>query len=231
MSTTDGRATSKVSDDPPFQSLKPLIEPPLLGPVALAAFRERPPSGPSRASSLPLSSTCREGGLGKRGPKQIPTVLKELHGNPGKRRLPENEPEGVGDLWAPPAYMDEEQRAQWNYGVDHAPPGLLTGTDRDIFGAWVCACVEYRKAVLEVRKIGQVVKTKDGNAIQNPFLGIMNRQAVLMNRLGAELGFSPAARASLGSAAPAFGDGPGRRIRGESELDRYLAIKPDVLDS
>jgi hypothetical protein len=45
-------------------------------------------------------------------------------------------------------------------------------------------------------------------------MSIMNRQAVLMNRLGAELGFSPAARASLGGAAPAFGDGPGRRIRG-----------------
>jgi hypothetical protein len=59
----------------------------------------------------------------------------------------------------------------------------------------------------------------------------MNRQALLMNRFGAEIGFSPAARASLGSSAPAFGDGPGRRIRGESELDRYLAQKPDKLDS
>jgi phage terminase small subunit len=76
-----------------------------------------------------------------------------------------------------------------------------------------------------------VVKTRDGNAIQNPYLGIMNRQAMLISRFGAELGFSPAARASLGSAAPAFGDGPGRRIRGESELDRYLALKRDKLNS
>jgi hypothetical protein len=28
----------------------------------------------------------------------IPTVLKKLHGNPGKRPLPVDEPEGVGDL-------------------------------------------------------------------------------------------------------------------------------------
>jgi P27 family predicted phage terminase small subunit len=168
--------------------------------------------------------------MGKRGPKKIPTVLKELHGNPGKRPLPVDEPEGVGDLWAPPAYIDEEQREQWNYVVDHAPPGLLTGTDREILATFVNACVEYQRAVLEVRKIGQVVKTRDGNAVQNPFLGIMNRQALLLARFGAELGFSPAARASLGAAAPAF-DGTGRRIRGESELDRYLALKPDVLDS
>jgi P27 family predicted phage terminase small subunit len=181
--------------------------------------------------------------MGKRGPKRIPTVLKVLHGNPGKRPTPVDEPEGVGDLSAPPAYMDEEQRAQWHYALNRAPPGLLTGTDRDIFAAWVNACVEYQKAVLEVRKLGQVVKTgvvtdkngntSGGNAIQNPYLSIMNRQAMLMSRFGAELGFSPAARASLGSAAPDFGDGPGtgrRRRAGQSELDRYLALKPDKLN-
>jgi len=166
----------------------------------------------------------------KRGPKVKPLLLRQLHGHPSHRPIPVDEPEGVGDLWAPPAYMDDEQRAQWHYALQRAPPGLLTDTDRDIFACWVNACVEYRKAVLEVRAIGQVVKTRDGNAIQNPFMGIMNRQALLMNRFGAELGFSPAARASLGSGAPDF-HGPGRKIRGESELDRYLALKPDVLDS
>jgi P27 family predicted phage terminase small subunit len=170
--------------------------------------------------------------MGKRGPKKIPTVLKELHGNPGKRALPVDEPDGVGDLWAPPAWFDDEQRDQWNYAIDHAPPGLLTGTDREVLVVWVVACVEHAKAAQEVRKLGQVVKTKDGNAIQNPFLPIVNRQALIMLKAGSEMGFSPAARASLGSAAPAFGDGPGRRrIRGESELDRYLALKPDKLDA
>jgi P27 family predicted phage terminase small subunit len=166
------------------------------------------------------------------GRKPAPAILKELHGNPGKRALPIDEPEGVGDLWSPPSYMDDEQRDQWHYAVDHAPPGLLTGTDRDILAAWCNACVEYARAVVEVRKIGQVVKTKDGNAIQNPFLGIMNRQATLMVKLGSELGFSPAARASLGSRAPEFPhDAPtgGRRpIKGG--LAGYLEQKPDSLN-
>ena len=104
----------------------------------------------------------------KRGPRKQPTMLRELHGNPGRRPLPVDEPEGVGDLWAPPAYMDDEQRAQWAYALERAPPGLLTGTDRDIFACWVNACVEYERAVFEVRNLGQVVKTRDGNAIQNP---------------------------------------------------------------
>lgn len=166
------------------------------------------------------------------GRKPAPLVLKELHGNPGKRALPVDEPEGVGDLWSPPAYMDDEQRAQWHYAVDHAPPGLLTGTDRDILAAWCNACVEYARAVLEVRKIGQVVKTKGGNAIQNPFMGIMNRQAMLMVKLGSELGFSPAARASLGSRAPEFPhDAPsGSRRPIKGGLAGYLEQKPDVLN-
>ena len=167
------------------------------------------------------------------GRKPTPTVLRALHGNPRQHAMPTDESEGVGDLWSPPAYMDDEQREQWNYAVDHAPPGLLTGTDRDILAAWCNACVEYARAVVEVRKIGQVVKTKDGNAIQNPFLGIMNRQALLMVKLGSELGLSPAARASLDSRAPEFPhDAPtgGRRpIKGG--LAGYLEQKPDRLDS
>jgi P27 family predicted phage terminase small subunit len=166
--------------------------------------------------------------MGKRGPRRIPTLLKELHGNPGKRALPDDEPQGVGDLWAPPTWFDDEQREQWRYALDRAPPGLLTGTDRAIFTVWVVACVEYARAVQEVRALGQVVKTKDGNAIQNPYLSIMNKQALLMSRFGSEMGFSPAARASLGAAAPEFN---GTRRNGLSELDEYIAAKPDKLDS
>jgi hypothetical protein len=42
---------------------------------------------------------------------------------------------------------------------------------------WVVACVEHARAAAEVRRMGQVVKTKDGKAINNPYLGIVNRQA------------------------------------------------------
>lgn len=166
------------------------------------------------------------------GRKPVPTALRELHGNPGRRPMPVDEPEGVGDIWAPPTYMDERQRLQWDYAVAHAPPGLLTGTDREILAIWVNACVEYARAVEQVRSMGQVVKTKDGNAIQNPFMGIMNRQAMVMLKAGSEMGFSPAARASLGAHAPEFNDGPtaGRTRSIKGGLDAYLEHKPDSLN-
>lgn len=168
------------------------------------------------------------------GRKRVPTVLRELHGNPRDHAMPTDEPEGVGDLWSPPAWFDDEQREQWHYAIDHAPPGLLTGTDREVLAIWCVACVEHAKAAQEVRKLGQVVKTKDGNAIQNPFLPIVNKQAMIMLKAGSEMGFSPAARASLGSAAPEFNNGAttgrsGRPIKGG--LAGYLELKPDKLDS
>jgi P27 family predicted phage terminase small subunit len=162
------------------------------------------------------------------GRKPVPGVLRRLHGNPRQHKMPANEPEGVGDIWAPPAYMDDAQREQWDHVVAHAPPGLLTGTDRDILAAFVNAVVEYNRAVVQVRSMGQVVKTKDGNAIQNPFLGIMNRQALLIAKFGSEMGFSPASRASLGARAPEFSHETGARRTIRGSLATFAESNPDA---
>lgn len=156
-------------------------------------------------------------------------MLARLHGNPSKLALPDDEPEGVGVLWAPPPWMDDEQRAQWNYAVEHAPLGLLTETDREVLIVWVSASVEHARAVQEVRKMGQVVKTRDGNAIQNPFLPIMNKQAIIMMNAGDRMGFSPSSRAALGRAGMEMSSARGQ-IAG-SRLSTYLDSKPDRLDN
>ena len=72
--------------------------------------------------------------MAKTGPKTTPTHLRLLHGNPSKLPLPIDEPEGVGVLWSPPDWFDDEQRAQWHYAIENAPPGLLTATDREVPG-------------------------------------------------------------------------------------------------
>lgn len=168
----------------------------------------------------------------KRGAKPVPAALRALHGNPRDHAMPTDVPEGQGALWAPPEFFNEDQRAQWHYALDHAPPGLLTATDREILAVWCAASVEWAKALIEVRKLGQVVKTKDGNAIQNPYLPIVNKQALIMMRAGAEMGFSPAARMALaGGEEGARWIGSGRAANTRGGLDEYLEAKPDRLDS
>jgi P27 family predicted phage terminase small subunit len=164
--------------------------------------------------------------MAKTGPKNTPSHLRLLHGNPSRLPPPVDEPQGVGVLWAPPDWFDDEQRAQWHYAIENAPPGLLTATDREVLIIWTVACVEHARATQEVRKLGQVVKTREGDAIQNPFLPIVNRQALIMMRAGAEMGFSPAARSSLGRWGEPL---PAGQIAG-TPLAAYLEAKPDKLD-
>ena len=168
--------------------------------------------------------------MGARGPRKTPTVLAKLRGNPGKRRLPKAEPQGRGDLWAPPIWFDAEQRDQWQYAMDHAPAGLLTGTDRETLAIWCVAAVEYARAARRVREDGQVVETSNGNVVQSPYLSVMNKQALIMLKAGGEMGFSPASRASLGSRVPEFRDGPGSGQPRSGGLAAYLEHKPDSLN-
>lgn len=163
------------------------------------------------------------------GPRPQPTHLRVLHGNPSKLPAPIDEPLGVGVLWAPPEWFDDEQRGQWAYAIENAPAGLLTATDREILVVWVVASIEHARAAQEVRKLGQIVKTKEGNAIQNPFLPVVNRQALIMMRAGGEMGFSPASRASIGRAGTEIPVGRAGQFAG-TPLAAYLSEKPDKLD-
>jgi len=169
----------------------------------------------------------------RRGPKPQPLVLQELHGNPSKPPTPSMTPEGVGDLWAPPAWFDDDQRAQWDHALENAPAGLLTGTDRDVLVMFCVAVVEHMRAVIALRTEGQIIETTNGNKIQNPLLGVVNRQAMIVMRAAGEMGFTPAARTSLGRAhddtlVPGGRYIGGARSKGDS-LDKYLDAKPDRL--
>lgn len=158
---------------------------------------------------------------------KTPAALVKLRGNPAHRPLP-IEPAGIDDLWASPDWFDDEQREGWRYAVDHAPRGLLSGTDRDVMTLWVVAVIEHRRAAKEVQRLGQVVQRADKSVGINPYLRVVNAQAQIIIRLCAELGFSPSARAHLGASAPAGLDGPrGSVIAGD--LAAYLDEKPDKL--
>jgi hypothetical protein len=45
-----------------------------------------------------------------RGRKPVPTMLRELHGNPRKVALPKHEPKPGGDLLDAPDWLSEGQR-------------------------------------------------------------------------------------------------------------------------
>ena len=140
------------------------------------------------------------------GRKCKPTKLKVLEGNPGRRKLPENEPIPISDLPPPPDHLDEYARDEWFricQGLYNM--GLLFDVDRAAFAAYCQAYSRWKTAEEEMQKrvkkggplAGLVDVTKAGNIIQNTLVGIANKAAGDMVRYAAEFGLTPAARARL----------------------------------
>jgi P27 family predicted phage terminase small subunit len=130
-----------------------------------------------------------------RGRKPKPTHLKLIDGNPGKRPIEPDLPQAEGELVDPPEWFDDEQRTGWQYAIEHAPKGLLTPLDRAALVAFIVAENEYRKAVLKVVDEGQTTLSPEkGVEMQTASLAIMNKQALIMTKLAAELGFTPSSR-------------------------------------
>lgn len=132
-----------------------------------------------------------------RGRKPKPTVLHELHGKPGKRKLNPLEPKPEGVLDEPPDWLNDEQRKDWEYALQHAPALVLTSIDRDVLAAWVVAVGLHRQASVAQQDEKLVHVLENGVQVQSGYLPIINKQAQIMVKLASELGFSPAARPRL----------------------------------
>jgi P27 family predicted phage terminase small subunit len=138
-----------------------------------------------------------------RGRKPVPTHLKVIRGNPGKRPLNENEPVPEGALVDPPEWMAESQKAGWNYAIENAPAGLLKKLDQSVLAAWVVAEDLHRRAAAMIEKFGILTKAPNtGLPIQSPYLPVVNKQAQIMLKAAEQLGFTPAARSRIQIAEP-----------------------------
>jgi P27 family predicted phage terminase small subunit len=128
-----------------------------------------------------------------------PTHLKLVEGRRDRRPVPlqKGEPLLRENLIDPPEWLSEDQKAGWEYALSHAPCGLLKKLDRTLLSAWVVAESVHKEAAIKLQNSPLVLKTSQGAIIQSPFLGILNRQAVIMKALAAEFGFSPAARTRI----------------------------------
>jgi len=133
-----------------------------------------------------------------RGRKPVPTHLKVVRGNPGKRSLNKNEPMPTGDLIDAPSWMAETQKQGWDYAVENAPKGLLKKLDKSVLAAWVVAEDLHRRAFEMVEKFGILTKAPNtGLPVQSPYLPVVNKQAQILLKAAEQLGFSPASRSRV----------------------------------
>jgi P27 family predicted phage terminase small subunit len=171
------------------------------------------------------TSTRIAGGLSVRGRPPKPTLIKQAQGNPGKRPLNMREPQPEGELYGAPKWLSETQREGWAFAITNAPPGLLKELDRSVLAIWVVAEDLHREAAEKIALYGMLTKSPNaGLPLQSPYLAILNKQAQIMLKAGAELGFSPASRTRV----QVERTGPGRLpwMFNPKDPDNYLGPPP-----
>lgn len=140
------------------------------------------------------------------GRRPLPTAIKELNGNPGKRPLNKREPKPRKTRPKPPPLIANNAAAlqEWKRIVRLLwPTGVLTAAEADILTMY---CVAYRQwvdAIDDLRTEGLIIKSPaTGYPMQNPLLAVANQAAKTMRALLVELGMTPAARSRIVAATP-----------------------------
>src|SRR5262245_41506 len=94
-----------------------------------------------------------------RGRKPVPTALKVLRGNPGRRPLNPAEPTPAPAPVNPPDWLPQDARAEWDRLAPMlARNGLLTEMDIDALVAYCEAWCRWKDANAKIRQFGMVIK-------------------------------------------------------------------------
>lgn len=153
------------------------------------------------------------------GRKSKPTELKVLEGNPGKRKLNNNQPKpGAADpdvpkgfkikRWAPAFPEDKDTNFKAPIPAKEAALmfeklktqlqtlGLLTEVDAEMLSVYCQAYGYWREASAYVNRYGMVMKGPNG-FYQSPYLSVVNKQATIMGKIASEFGFTPSSRTGV----------------------------------
>jgi P27 family predicted phage terminase small subunit len=133
-----------------------------------------------------------------RGRKPLPTQLKILNGNPGKRPLNMDEPDVEVAIPEPPACLDELALEEWNrIGSELMHLGVISNIDRCILAAYSMAWSRAFWAQQQLAEQQLVLTGKDGGVYQNPLLAIFNKAMEQAVKYAAELGMTPSSRSRI----------------------------------
>ena len=136
--------------------------------------------------------------MGLRGPPPKPRAIRELEGNPGKRRLNPLEPRPLVERPRCPAYLDAGAKKEWRRLIPILER-MRVLTEGDAI-ALASLCQQYamlQEAQVKLQKTGLLMKTKSGYVQQSPLVGIITAAVDQVNKLCREFGLTPAARTRI----------------------------------
>jgi len=134
-----------------------------------------------------------------RGRKPKPTLIKQLEGNPGKRRLNDREPVPPEGLPECPDFLDEEARAEWyRTAAVLKEMRLLSRADRSALAAYCTAYSRWVQAEDQVKKHGSVVLSPNKKfPMKSPYLTVADQAMEAMRKFMVEFGLTPSSRSRI----------------------------------
>jgi P27 family predicted phage terminase small subunit len=137
------------------------------------------------------------------GRKPTPTNLKILHGNPGKRPLPQNEPKPAPIAPDCPDWLCDDAKAEWERICPQLERlGLLTQVDLAAMVGYCESWAQYKKTMEFLHKHGEVypIKNEDGSIKylqQVPQVSIANKALGNIRAAASQIGLSPSDRGRI----------------------------------
>lgn len=145
-----------------------------------------------------------------RGRKPAPTAMKIVTGRDRADRMPKNEPVPVMVMEAmpePPEHLDAYALEEWHHICGALfRCGVLTEIDGHGLAMYCQAYGRWRKAEEAIQQMakanpasgGLIIKTTNGNIIQNPMVGTANTAMRDAMKFASEYGLTPSSRVRLG---------------------------------
>ena len=131
-------------------------------------------------------------------PRPIPTKLKLLRGNPGKRPLNKLEPQPAAGMPARPTHIKGEALREWNrLAPELERLGILTQIDGAALAAYCEAYGRWVAGVKGLKHNGLINIAGNGHPMPNPYLGIINHALSQMRAFMVEFGLTPSSRTRL----------------------------------
>ena len=141
-----------------------------------------------------------------KGRKPIPLRIKQLTGNPGKRKLPD-EPQFADGAGPAPKHLSKEAKAEWRAMAPALEAaGLLKCVDRAALAAYCQAYGRWVQAERRINEDNMAVKAPSGYPMQNPWLSIANKSMEQMKAFLVEFGMTPSSRARVAPVAQPAAD-------------------------
>ena len=145
-----------------------------------------------------------------RGRKPKPTAVKKRQGNPGKRKLNENElvSEQLTIDTPPPDDLNDDGIVMWHFVLKElCPQGIVLKTDLETVANYCIAYQNRKAANADIKKYGSTIES-DSGLKRNPAYTTLKEAMADMAKFGSLLGLDPSSRSRLMSNADTQSSNP-----------------------